>query len=184
MLKRPIFLATCMYGITFIILENTAGTSVSFATNILDACHITQTPGKIIGIALAVNTFCCVLHTLSRKWGILLNNFFGTLKLCILIFIIIIGIVCKLLGEYMTTESNRKCTKLSFSDRDQSWYREHQFWSENVLQLRQKPQATLSIRRSIPLRHPPIRSFPSNQLCASISIRSCAVTFSHTYWSC
>jgi len=101
MLKRPTFLATCMYGITFIILENTAGTSVSFATNILDACHITQTPGKIIGIALAVNTFCCVLHTLSRKWGILLNNFFGTLKLCLLIFIIIIGIVCKLLVNYV-----------------------------------------------------------------------------------
>ena len=101
MLKRPIFLATCMYGITFIILENTAGTSVSFATNILDACHITQTPGKIIGIALAVNTFCCVLHTLSRKWGILLNNFFGTLKLCLLIFIIIIGIVCKLLVNHV-----------------------------------------------------------------------------------
>lgn len=96
MLKRTIFLATCMYGITFIILENTTETSISFATNILDACHITQTPGKIIGIALAVNTFCCVLHTLSRKWGILLNNFFGTLKLCLLIFIIIIGIFCKL----------------------------------------------------------------------------------------
>lgn len=101
MLKRPIFLATCMYGITFIILENTAGTSVSFATNILDACHITQTPGRGIGIPLAVNTFCCVLHTLSRKWGILLNNFFRTLKLCLLIFIIIIEIVCKLLGNHI-----------------------------------------------------------------------------------
>ena len=90
-----------MYGITFIILENTAGTSVSFATDILGACHITQTPGRVIGIALAANTFCCVLHTLSRKWGILLNNFFGTLKLCLLIFIIIIGIVCKLLVNHI-----------------------------------------------------------------------------------
>ncbi|KAF8865684.1 amino acid transporter, partial [Acephala macrosclerotiorum] len=93
MLKSPLFLATCMYGITFTILENTAGNSVSFATNILDAAHITETPGKVIGIALAANTFCCLLHALSRKWGILLNNFFGTLKLSILIFVVIIGII-------------------------------------------------------------------------------------------
>lgn len=95
MLKSPLFLATCMYGITFIILENTAANAVSFATNILDASLITQTPGKITAIAIAGNTFCCVLHTLSRKWGILLNNFFGTVKLFILLFVIIIGIICK-----------------------------------------------------------------------------------------
>jgi hypothetical protein len=95
MLKRPLFLATCLYGITFIILENTAGNSVSFATNILDASQITQTPGKVIAIAIGANTFCCMLHALSRKWGILLNNFFGTVKLFILLFVIVVGIICK-----------------------------------------------------------------------------------------
>lgn len=96
MLKRPLFLATCMYGITFTILENGAGQCVAFAVDILDAAHATQTPGKIIGIAFAINTFVCGLHAFSRKWGILINNFFGVLKLVILIFVIIIGIICDL----------------------------------------------------------------------------------------
>jgi len=94
MLKRPVFLATCMYGITFIVLENTASNSVSFATNILDAAHVKEAPGKIIAIAIAANTLCCLLHALSRKWGILLNNFLGTLKLFILLFVIVIGLIC------------------------------------------------------------------------------------------
>ncbi|KUJ09194.1 uncharacterized protein LY89DRAFT_598930 [Mollisia scopiformis] len=93
MLKRPLFLATCMFGIIFIILENTAGTSVSFAQSILTAAHTKQTPGKIIAIALSANTFCCLLHAVSRKWGIILNTFLGTVKLLLLLFIIIIGFV-------------------------------------------------------------------------------------------
>jgi len=93
MLKRPLFLATCLYGITFIILENTAGNSVSFAQNILDAAHITETPGKVIAVALAGNTFCCLLHALSRRWGIILNNVFGTVKFFMLLFFVIIGLV-------------------------------------------------------------------------------------------
>ena len=93
MLKKPAFLATCMFGINYIILENTAANSVSFAANILDAAFIQQTPGKIIALALAVNTVCCLLHALSRKWGIYLNNFFGSTKLLMLVFIVILGLV-------------------------------------------------------------------------------------------
>ncbi len=90
-----------MYGITFILLENTASNSVSFATYILDAARVTEAPGEIIIIAIAANSLCCLLHALSRKLGILLNNFSGTLKLFILLFVIIIGLhgkkslVCK-----------------------------------------------------------------------------------------
>ncbi|KAH8649408.1 amino acid permease-domain-containing protein [Tricladium varicosporioides] len=90
---KPVFLATCLFGITFIILENTAPNSVSFAQNVLDACHAKQTPGKIIAIALAANTFACLLHAMSRKWGMILNNVFGTVKFFILIFILIIGFI-------------------------------------------------------------------------------------------
>jgi amino acid transporter len=93
MLKSPLFFATCMFGITFTILENTAGSSVSFAGSVLDAAHVTQTPGRLIGIALGDNTFCCLLHSFSRKWGIIINNAFGTIKLGLLIFIVIIGFV-------------------------------------------------------------------------------------------
>ncbi len=87
------FLATCLFGITFIVLENTAPNSIAFAQNILDAADAQATPGKVIAIAIAANTFCCLLHSLSRRWGILLNNFLGVVKFCILIFVIIIGLV-------------------------------------------------------------------------------------------
>lgn len=87
------FLATCLFGITFIVLENTAPNSIAFAQNILDAADAQATPGKVIAIAIAANTFCCLLHSLSRKWGILLNNFLGAVKFFILVFVIIIGLV-------------------------------------------------------------------------------------------
>jgi hypothetical protein len=72
------FLATCLFGIAFIVLENSAHNAIALAQNILDAAHADTTPGKIIAIALAANTFCCSLHAISRRWGIILNNVFGT----------------------------------------------------------------------------------------------------------
>src|ERR1700736_6706470 len=93
MLKRPMFLATCLFGIAFIILENSGHNSIAFAQNVLDAAHAEATPGKIIAIALAANTFCCLLHAISRRWGIILNNVFGTVKFFILAFIVITGLI-------------------------------------------------------------------------------------------
>jgi amino acid transporter len=87
------FLATCLFGIAFIILENSAHNAIALAQNILDTAHAQATPGKIIAIALAVNTFCCLLHAISRRWGIILNNVFGTVKFFILVFIVIIGLI-------------------------------------------------------------------------------------------
>jgi hypothetical protein len=75
------------------VLENTAANSVSLAQNLIDAAHAQQTPRRIIAIALAANTFACLLHTMSRKWGIILNNVLGTLKFILLIFIFIIGLI-------------------------------------------------------------------------------------------
>ncbi len=92
-LKRPLFLATCLFGIPFIIVENTAANSVSFAQDILEACNATETPGGIIGIALAANAFASLLHAISRRWGIILNNTFGTVKFLILLFIVLVGLV-------------------------------------------------------------------------------------------
>ena len=74
-------------------LENTAPNSIALAQNILDAAQAPATPGKIIAIAVGANTFCCLLHSLSRRWGILLNNFLGLVKVSILLFVIIIGLV-------------------------------------------------------------------------------------------
>jgi len=93
MLGRPVFLATCLFGIAFIILENSAHNAIAFAHNLLQAAHAGVTPGRILAIGLSANTFCCLLHALSRKWGIILNNIFGTVKFLILVFILLIGLI-------------------------------------------------------------------------------------------
>jgi amino acid transporter len=92
-IRNPAFFATCFFGISFIILGNTAANSVAFGQSVLDAANVSVSPGKVCAIALAVNTFCCLLHGISRKWGILLNNFLGTVKFLMLLFFIVIGFV-------------------------------------------------------------------------------------------
>jgi amino acid transporter len=87
------FLATCLFGIAFIILENSAHNSLAFAQNVLAASSAEITPGRVAAIALAVNTFCCSLHAISRRWGVIVNNVFGTVKFLILVFIVIIGLI-------------------------------------------------------------------------------------------
>ncbi|KAJ4307254.1 hypothetical protein N0V88_000635 [Collariella sp. IMI 366227] len=52
----------------------------------------TQPQGKIVGIAIGANTFCCLLHSMSRKWGIRLNNFLGSVKVLMLVVMIIFGL--------------------------------------------------------------------------------------------
>jgi amino acid transporter len=95
MLKKPRFLATCVFGLSFIIFANTATNSVAFAVAIMHAANvdIAEAQGRIAIIAIVANTFCCLLHSMSRKWGIRLNNAFGTVKLAMLVLIIIFGFV-------------------------------------------------------------------------------------------
>ncbi|GAB1312831.1 hypothetical protein MFIFM68171_03041 [Madurella fahalii] len=91
--KSPKFLATCLFGISFIVFGNTATNSVAFAVAALQAAGAAQTPGKVVGLAIAVNTFCCLLHSMSRKWGIRLNNLLGSLKLMMIILMILFGFI-------------------------------------------------------------------------------------------
>ena len=91
--KAPKYLATCVFGVSFLVFGNTATNSVAFAVAVLQASGTTPTPGKIVGIALACNTFSCMLHSMSRKWGIRLNNLLGSLKLLMLFVMIVFGFV-------------------------------------------------------------------------------------------
>ena len=93
MLKKPRFLATCLFGISFLVFGNTATNSVSFAVATLETSGTADNPGKIAVIAIAANTFCCLIHSMSRKWGIRLNNVLGTLKLSMLFIMIVFGLV-------------------------------------------------------------------------------------------
>jgi hypothetical protein len=67
MLKKPLFLATCLFEIPFFILENSAQNAVALAQNILDTSNAQATPGKIIAIAISTNAFCCLLHAISQR---------------------------------------------------------------------------------------------------------------------
>lgn len=86
-------MATCLFGVSFLILGTTAANSVAFGQNVLLASQVDLTPGKVCAIALAGNTFCCLLHSISRRWGIRLNNVLGSVKFLMLIFIILIGLI-------------------------------------------------------------------------------------------
>ena len=95
MLKKPRFLATCAFGISFIIFGNTATNSVAFAAAIIrgTGAKPSDHTGTIAVIAIAANTFCVLLHSMSRKWGVRFNNVFGMLKLAMLLVMIIFGFV-------------------------------------------------------------------------------------------
>ncbi|KAK4102514.1 hypothetical protein N658DRAFT_523091 [Parathielavia hyrcaniae] len=92
-LKLPRYLATCIFGVSFLVFGNTATNSVAFAKAVVQAAVGTApSPGNIVGIAMAANTFSCLLHGMSRRWGLWLNNLLGMLKLLILILLIIFGL--------------------------------------------------------------------------------------------
>lgn len=91
--KVPKFLATCVFGISFIAFGNTAVNSIAFGIGVLQAADATQNKGAVVAIALVANTFACMLHSMSRKWGIALNNFLGTAKLAMLVVVVIFGFI-------------------------------------------------------------------------------------------
>lgn len=92
-LKAPKYLATCLFGVSFVIFANTATSSVAFAVAVLQAAGASRSVGAVAGIAIAVNTCSCLIHGVSRTWGIRLNNMFGILKVMMLVILIIFGIV-------------------------------------------------------------------------------------------
>ena len=88
----PKFFAACVFGIAFIIIGNTAANSINFGQNILLAVGYEEASyGGTLAIGIGATTCACILHGLSRQWGIRLNNFLGLSKFLILLFLIIVG---------------------------------------------------------------------------------------------
>ena len=93
LLQRPRFLATCMYGIAFLILGNLSGNAVAFGTYVLSAAGVENAPRSWnIGIAIAATTVSCLIHVFSRRGGIILSNIFAVVKVLILLVIVILGL--------------------------------------------------------------------------------------------
>ena len=90
-LKRPRFLATCLFGVSFVIFGNTSFNAIASASAMLQASNTEETRGMVAGIAMVVNTFACLLHSMWREWGINLNNLVGTAKLGMLLCMVLFG---------------------------------------------------------------------------------------------
>jgi amino acid transporter len=94
LLKRPRFLATCVFGVAFILVGNASSNALSFARHVLAAAGYSDNiQNSARGIAIATVTAVCLLHGLWRKLGIAVNNVFAFVKISILVMIIIIGFV-------------------------------------------------------------------------------------------
>jgi amino acid transporter len=101
---RPKFLATCTYGIMFLLLGNLAGNAIYIGQyTMLAAGREIKAPrwtgdlgppdGAVVGIAIAALTLSVLMHVFSRRGGIILNNIFAVVKVCFILTIIVLGFI-------------------------------------------------------------------------------------------
>ncbi|KAH6682110.1 amino acid permease-domain-containing protein [Plectosphaerella plurivora] len=87
--KGTVLYSAVLYGISFICVANMAGNCINFGTRVLVAAN----PGAdinhtiVCAIATAAAFFSCLVHAVSRRGGIVLNNFLAIVKVCILLII-------------------------------------------------------------------------------------------------
>ncbi|KAK3381241.1 amino acid permease-domain-containing protein [Podospora didyma] len=88
--KDTVLLSGVLFGISFICIGNMASNCISFAVRVLQAAHPNDEPsnGQVRGIALAAAALACVIHAVSRRGGIWLNNILALVKVGILLVII------------------------------------------------------------------------------------------------
>ncbi|MCJ1296537.1 hypothetical protein MMC34_008103 [Xylographa carneopallida] len=101
---NPKSLTTCIYGVLFIILGNLSGNAIGFGTYIMEAAALPNHDAAVRGLAIAALTTACLLHAVSRKGGIYLNNAFAFMKVTILLLIIVAGLA-KLGGASLGSNS-------------------------------------------------------------------------------
>lgn len=77
---------------------------IVFATNIATAANHTITEWEERGIAIAVIVFVTLVHSFTPKFGVYMMNSLGFLKVFILAFIIIVGLV--VLGGHVRSVPN------------------------------------------------------------------------------
>jgi amino acid transporter len=110
LLKRPRFLATCVFGVAFILVGNASANALSFGNNVLEAAGYSGNyQNSACGIAIGTVTAVCLLHGLWRKLGIAVNNVFAFVKISMLVMIILIGFVSiggKVFGAESTAGAN------------------------------------------------------------------------------
>lgn len=122
--KKPRMLATCIFGITFLIFSNLAGNAIQFGIYVETARNpeLANSPdckdgsclsrASILGWAIGVLSACAFINISTRRYSIVLNNFFALIKIIFLLFIIFAGIIW---GS--THSDTAKCTSINLSPR-------------------------------------------------------------------
>ena len=85
-----------MFGIAFILLGHVAMNAIAFATSVMEASGQIHNPNSeaiIRGIAICTAFAACFIHGVWRQGGIILNNILATVKIAILVFMFILGML-------------------------------------------------------------------------------------------
>lgn len=89
--RKPKFLITAMFASYVFLLGWAAPNSVIFGEYILNAAEVPVTRWNQRGIGLGCLSFCFIIHSVSVKWGLRLQNFLGVFKLIVIALITIVG---------------------------------------------------------------------------------------------
>ncbi|KAI0162305.1 high affinity methionine permease [Xylariaceae sp. FL1272] len=89
--RKPKLLASVFFAGQAVALGFTASGCIVFASNIVQAANRTATEWEQRGIAIAVISFITLVHVFVPKWGVRGMNFFGVLKVVLLLFVVVTG---------------------------------------------------------------------------------------------
>ncbi|KAK4187641.1 high-affinity methionine permease [Podospora australis] len=91
---RPRYLVKCMYGVAFVLLGNLTGNAIALGIYVMNAAgQKDPAKGPVTAIAIAALTAVVLLHIITRRGSIIINNCFAFLKVAILLVIFIIGMI-------------------------------------------------------------------------------------------
>ncbi|KAI7876702.1 amino acid transporter [Lichtheimia hyalospora FSU 10163] len=108
--RKPKRLAPFMFTMSYMILTNTSSSSAdAHATAsylLLAAGAKNVNPWLERGIGVAINTSICLLHAWSAKWGLRINNTMSCIKIIMLIFVCLTGLIAAAGGISGVTPTN------------------------------------------------------------------------------
>ncbi|KAK4049712.1 hypothetical protein OIV83_003987 [Microbotryomycetes sp. JL201] len=91
--RKPLYLISCVYAAYAALLGWPSGNSVYAGTLLLNAGQLEATRWRERGIGVGVVMFALLIHAVTPKWGLRLQNALGIFKIGVLLFIVIAGFV-------------------------------------------------------------------------------------------
>ncbi|KAH6695379.1 amino acid permease-domain-containing protein [Plectosphaerella plurivora] len=98
--RRPKLLATCVFGVVFIVFGHLAANAIQFGIFMATVTHPQCREGEpcfskgaVIGWALGVVTVCSLINISTRRLAISLNNWFAVAKVLFVAILALMGII-------------------------------------------------------------------------------------------